>query len=84
MAITNHDRVGKGLDLLRAGLALFVEREFKAKHGDAWADEVQDILRDTRLGLTRGDPLQDTAVLLVLMDPKLGRGLSSRAGQSRA
>ena len=28
MAITNHERVGKALDLLKAGLAPFVEREF--------------------------------------------------------
>ena len=28
MAITNHERVGKALDLLRDGLAPFVEREF--------------------------------------------------------
>ena len=27
MATTNHDRVGKALDLLRAGLGPFVERE---------------------------------------------------------
>ncbi len=30
MAITNHDRVGKALDLLRAGLGPFVEREVKS------------------------------------------------------
>ena len=29
MAITNHERVGKALELLKAGLAPFVEREFK-------------------------------------------------------
>ena len=29
MAITNHERVGKALDLLKAGLAPFVEREIK-------------------------------------------------------
>lgn len=29
MAITNHERIGKALDLLKAGLAPFVEREFK-------------------------------------------------------
>ena len=28
MAITNHERVGKALDLLRAGLGPFAEREF--------------------------------------------------------
>ena len=30
MAITNHERVGKALDLLKDGLAPFVEREFKS------------------------------------------------------
>ena len=29
MAITNHERVGKAMELLKAGLAPFVEREFK-------------------------------------------------------
>ena len=31
MAITNHERVGKAMELLRAGLAPFVEREFKSR-----------------------------------------------------
>ena len=30
MAITNHERVGKALELLKRGLAPFVEREFKS------------------------------------------------------
>ena len=30
MAITNHERVGKALDLLKTGLAPFVEREFRS------------------------------------------------------
>jgi hypothetical protein len=29
MAIANHERVGKALELLKAGLAPYVEREFK-------------------------------------------------------
>ena len=29
MAITNHERVGKAMDLLKQGLGPFVEREFK-------------------------------------------------------
>ena len=33
MPITNHDRVGKALDLLKAGLAPFVEREVKGAIG---------------------------------------------------
>jgi hypothetical protein len=29
MAISNHERVGKALELLKAGLASFIERELK-------------------------------------------------------
>jgi hypothetical protein len=36
MAVTNHDRVGRALDLLRKGLAPFVARECKARYGDGW------------------------------------------------
>lgn len=36
MAVSNHDRVGRGLELLRLGLAPFVEREMKAVHKDRW------------------------------------------------
>ena len=32
MAITNHERVGKALDLLKAGLGPFVEREIQGCH----------------------------------------------------
>jgi len=36
MAVSNRDRVGKALELLRAGLFPFVERELKAKFGEEW------------------------------------------------
>ncbi len=36
MAISNHERVGRALNLLRDGLYPFVEREMKAIHGDRW------------------------------------------------
>ena len=32
MAITNHDRVGRALELLRDGLRPYIEREFEAKY----------------------------------------------------
>ena len=32
MAITNHERVGKAMELLRTGLGAFVEREIKSAH----------------------------------------------------
>ncbi len=72
MAITNHERVGKALDLLKAGLAPFVEREFKARHGDDWAVQVRAMLDDTRLGDGKGDALQDVVVVLVVMDRSWG------------
>jgi hypothetical protein len=50
MAISNHERIGKALGLLKDGLRPFVERELKAQHGDGWAFEVKDILVDRRLG----------------------------------
>jgi predicted AAA+ superfamily ATPase len=36
MAISNRERIGKGLDLLATGLRPFVERELKAQLGDEW------------------------------------------------
>ena len=72
MAITNHERVGKSLELLKDGLGPFVEREFKAKYGDEWAFEVKDILSDTRLGDSKTESLNDVATLLVVMDRKWG------------
>ena len=72
MAITNHERVGKALDLLRAGLTPFVEREFKAKFGEGWAFEMRDALTDTRLGPGKGETINDVAALLVVMDRKWG------------
>ena len=72
MAITNHERVGKALELLKTGLMPFIEREFKAKYGDGWAHEVKDILSDTRLGAGKSSSLNDVAALLVVMDRKWG------------
>ncbi|WP_300321980.1 Swt1 family HEPN domain-containing protein [Accumulibacter sp.] len=72
MAITNHERVGKALELLKTGLLPFIEREFKAKYGNDWAFEVRDILSDTRLGTGKNESLQDVAASLVVMDRKWG------------
>ena len=72
MAISNHERVGKALELLKEGLRPFVERELKTYHGDRFASEVKDVLTDTRLGGGKGDVMQDVAVQLVLMDRTWG------------
>ena len=41
MAITNHERVGKAMNLLKSGLAPFVEREFKSTYKDRLAAEAK-------------------------------------------
>ena len=43
MAITNHDRVGKAMELLKGGLGPFVEREFKSIYKDRAAAEVSAV-----------------------------------------
>ena len=69
MAITNHERVGNALELLKAGLTPFVEREFKAKFGDGWAFEMRDALSDTRLGANKDATINDVAALDATKDP---------------
>ena len=47
MAITNQERVGKAMDLLRQGLAPFVEREVQeaVKAGTARMDTIRTVAR---------------------------------------
>jgi hypothetical protein len=70
MAITNHERVGKALELLEAGVTHLVAREFKALCGDDWAFNVRDVLSDTRLSAGKGESPNHVAALLVVMDRK--------------
>jgi predicted AAA+ superfamily ATPase len=42
MAISNRERIGKGLDLLAAGLRPFVERELKSQLGENWEATLPD------------------------------------------
>ena len=56
MAITNQERVGKAMELLRHGLAPFVEREFKNLHkaqgpAEALAEQEGDFDADSRWAL---------------------------------
>jgi len=69
MAITNHERVGKALDLLKDGLQPFVEREMKAQHAQLWLDQVRISVPDTQTHLFsgKGEPQWDVAALLSVM-----------------
>lgn len=69
MAITNHERVGKALELLTAGLQPFVERELKASSAPTWFAETKKTLEDSQLQLlgTPDKPQWDAAAILVTM-----------------
>ena len=68
MAVTNHERVGKALELLKEGLEPFVERELLAQHGTYWITTVTSGWRnDLTWDDTTDEPHFDAAVLLRLM-----------------
>jgi predicted AAA+ superfamily ATPase len=67
MAVSNRERVGKGLDLLASGLRPFVERELKSQLGENW----QTALPATTARGPRAKPqptnLDDPQILLGLL-----------------
>ena len=67
MAITNQERVGKAMELLRMGLAPFVEREFKSQHQTQAADTARRYFGDDRAVGKKPVTEWDVATLLKLM-----------------
>ena len=67
MAITNQERVGKAMDLLREGLAPFVVREFKNLHQAQAADAALHYLDDDRTVAMKPLADWDVAALLKLI-----------------
>ncbi len=67
MAITNHDRIGKALELLRDGLRPFVARELEAKHGKYWLTTVTSSWQRELDWNENDEPHLDAALLLRMM-----------------
>lgn len=67
MALSNHERVGKALELLKDGLAPYVEREFKNAYGDKAHEQAIAIHGDDRLLGNRPMNDWDVAALLKVM-----------------
>lgn len=67
MALSNHERVGKALELLKDGLAPYVEREFKNTYGDKAHEQAIAIHGDDRLLGNRPMDDWDVAALLKVM-----------------
>jgi predicted AAA+ superfamily ATPase len=69
MAISNHERVGRALNLLRKGLYPFVEREMKAIHGDRWLLPASACLPDSYVARRQVQDVlkEDVSALLMVM-----------------
>ena len=82
MAVSNRDRVNRGLELLAQGLHPFVLQELKATYQDRWPYEVAGTLKldETK---ARESQLRDVHLLLRLMwdlwNPVFGRTLGQSA-----
>src|SRR5437867_7488585 len=68
MAMTNHERVGKALDLLKSGLGPFIERELTSAYKDRALTEARRLLpAEDRLNNNRPIDQWDAAVWLKVM-----------------
>jgi len=67
MALTNHERVGKGLDFLRDGLGPFIEREMASRYGDEALEEARRLVSDDRVAAKKALAQWDVNALLRLM-----------------
>ncbi|MCG2740517.1 MAG: DUF499 domain-containing protein [Syntrophaceae bacterium] len=67
MAITNYERAGKALELLKSGLGPFVQREFTNVYKDRAETEANRFIGDDRLNANKPMEQWDAGVLLRLM-----------------
>ena len=85
MAITNYERVGKALELLRDGLRPFVARELESKYGKYWITKATESWPNELVWREGEDvPQMDAAVLLRMMWDQWNAGLQPHAGLHRA
>ncbi len=84
MAISNHERVGRALNLLRDGLYPYIEREMKAIHGDRWIVAASACLPDSYVKYKKAqDVLQeDVSALLIVMWEQWNNIFKKPLGQS--
>ncbi|MEO6322989.1 MAG: Swt1 family HEPN domain-containing protein [Thermoanaerobaculia bacterium] len=84
MALSNHERVGKALELIKDGLVPFVERELKAQYAQGWFEEVKASVGTTQAGLFRDESELpwDAASLLAVMWNQWNMTFRKTLGQS--
>ncbi|MBU2547024.1 MAG: DUF499 domain-containing protein [Proteobacteria bacterium] len=67
MALSNSERIGKGLELLRDGLAPFLEREMEAEYGEGWLDNAAGSFSKSSDVIEGGKIKSDAYVYLQIM-----------------
>jgi len=68
MAISNSERIGKGLEFLRNGLVPFVERELEAVYGDEWQEKArQSISKERDWKVEKGKIQWDVYLILMIL-----------------
>jgi Swt1-like HEPN len=67
MAINNHERVGKAMELVKAGVGPFVEREFKSVYAEKALAQALSLLGEDRLNAKKSIVEWDVAALLKVM-----------------
>jgi predicted AAA+ superfamily ATPase len=82
MAITNHERVGKALELLKAGLGPFAEREFASAYQANAQSQAALFLGDDRLLANKPVTQWDASALLKLMWDAWNEVFRKTLGQS--
>ena len=84
MALSNHERVGKALDILKAGLPAFVERELKSAHGTKWLATARTVVGSSiQIGGTEQAPDWDAAGLLGVLERRVCQDAGARGTQHR-
>lgn len=82
MAITNHERVGKAMELLRQGLAPFVEREIKTLSDVESRALINHFIAEERIPANKTMQQWDVAALLKLMWDAWQRPFSKTLGHA--
>ena len=82
MAPTNRERVGAALDLLKDGLAPYVEREMKAVYGSQWLSEAAYAINREIPSISGADPHLDCTALLAIMWARWNEVFRQKLGQS--
>uniref|UniRef100_A0A832A0Q1 ATP-binding protein n=1 Tax=Desulfacinum infernum TaxID=35837 RepID=A0A832A0Q1_9BACT len=82
MAISNSQRIGQALELVRDGLAPFVERELRAAYGDGWKEMAKGALKEKDWKETDGVVQWEVSSVLAVLWNNWNSVFSKTLGQA--